>query len=98
MAVGLREFVSPDVGLVGSLLAAREAGAALVAAHPHGPDDDRVPARSTRRFWREWDALAPLVHRAELVNGVYVYSWVAGAAVPAVASGDVHAAEPAAAA
>ena len=37
--------------------------------------------------------LAPLVHRAELFNGRDVYSWVAASGVPAVASGDVHAAE-----
>lgn len=90
VAVGLREFVSPDEGLVGSLLAAREAGAALVAAHPHGPGGDRVPTRSTRRFWLDWESLSPLVHRAELFNRADVYSWVAGADVPAVASGDVH--------
>jgi len=90
VAVGLRELVSPDVGLVGSLLAAREAGAAVLAAHPHGPDGDPVPGRITRRFWLEWETLAPLVHRAELFNGRDVYSWVAGASVPAVASGDVH--------
>jgi Bacterial protein of unknown function (DUF839) len=78
---------------VDSLLAGREAGAALFAAHPHGPDRDAAPARSTRRFWREWEALAPLVHRAELFNGRDVYSWIAGAGVPAVASGDVHARE-----
>ena len=90
VAVGLREFVSPDVGLVGSLLAAREAGAALVGAHPHGPDRDPVPARTTRRFWREWQSLSPLLHRAELFNGADVYSWVAGCGVPAIASGDTH--------
>ena len=90
VAVGLREFVSPDVGLVGSLLAAREAGAALVGAHPHGPDRDPVPARTTRRFWREWQSLSPLLHLAELFNGADVYSWVAGCGVPAIASGDTH--------
>ncbi len=90
LAIGLREFVSPDIGLVGSLLAAREAGAALIAAHPHGPDGDPVPTRTTRRFWREWPSLAPLVHRAELFNGAIVYGWVAGCGVSAVASGDVH--------
>jgi len=37
--------------------------------------------------------LAPLVHRAELFNGTDVYGWVAESGVPAVASGDVHAAE-----
>jgi 3',5'-nucleoside bisphosphate phosphatase len=91
VAVGLREFVSLDAGFVDSLLAGRRAGAALLAAHPHGADGDSVPLRSTRRFSREWEALAPLVHRAELFNGRDVYSWIAGAGVPAVASGDVHA-------
>lgn len=93
LAIGLREFVNPDFGLVGALLAAREAGAALIAAHPHGPDDDPVPIRTTRRFWREWDALAPLLHRVELFNGSDVYSWAATGELPAVASGDVHRAE-----
>jgi predicted metal-dependent phosphoesterase TrpH len=92
LAIGLREFVSPDLGLVGALLAAREAGAALIAAHPHGPEEDLVPARTTRRFWREWDTLAPLVHRVELINRWDVYGWAATGELPAVASGDTHSA------
>ncbi len=90
LALGLRELVSPDLGLVGALLSAREAGAALVAAHPHGRDADPVPARTTRRFWREWDTLAPLLHRAELFNGPDLYGWVAAGDVPVVAGGDAH--------
>jgi 3',5'-nucleoside bisphosphate phosphatase len=90
LALGLRDFVTPDEGLAGSLLAAREAGAAVVAAHPHGPDGDPVPLRTTRRFWRERDAHAPLLHRAELFNGKDVYSWVAGCGVPPLGAGDVH--------
>jgi hypothetical protein len=90
LALGLRDFVTPDEGLVGSLLAAREAGAAVVAAHPHGPDGDPVPLRTTRRFWREWDVLLPLVHRAELFNGKDVYSWVAGCGAPPLGAGDTH--------
>lgn len=93
VAVGLREFVSPDLGLVGALLAAREAGAALIAAHPHGPEEDDHPARITRRFWREWDTLAPLLHRVELFNRWDVYGWAATGELPAVASGDAHTAE-----
>jgi hypothetical protein len=89
VAIGLREFVSPETGLAGSLLAAGKAGAALVAAHPHGPGEP-VPSRVTRRFWREWSALAPLVHRAELFNRNDVYAWVVNCGVPAVATGDVH--------
>lgn len=92
LAIGLREFVSPDLGLVGALMAARERGAALIAAHPHGPEEDDVPARITRRFWREWDTLAPLLHRVELFNRWDVYGWAATGELPAVASGDAHAA------
>jgi hypothetical protein len=90
LALGLHDFVTPDEGLAGSLLAAREAGAAVVAAHPHGPDGDPVPLRTTRRFWREWETLSPLVHRAELFNGSDVYSWVAGCGVAPLGTGDVH--------
>jgi hypothetical protein len=90
LAIGLRDFVTPDEGLVGSLLAAREADAAVIAAHPHGPDRDAVPARMTRRFWLEWEVLSPLVHRAELFNGVDVYSWVAGCGTPPLGAGDTH--------
>ena len=90
LAIGLREFVTPDEGLVGSLLGAREARAAVVAAHPHGPDRDPVPLRTTRRIWREWKTLSPLVHRAELFNGTDVYSWVAGCGVPPLGAGDLH--------
>ena len=50
-----------------------------------------MPARTTRRLWLEWEALRPLFHRAELFNGPDVYSWVAGADVPPLASGDTHA-------
>ncbi|MGH3037078.1 MAG: hypothetical protein ACRDMU_07835 [Gaiellaceae bacterium] len=90
LAVGLREFVSPDLGLVGSLLAALEAGAAVIAAHPHARDGVSERPHATRRFWREWDTLAPLLHGVELMNGADLYGWVVGADVPLVASGDVH--------
>jgi hypothetical protein len=90
LAIGLREFVSPDVGLVGSLLGARDAGAAVIAAHPYARDADVVESRTTRRFWREWDTLSRLLHRVELFNGADVYAWAAAGDVPVVASGDFH--------
>ena len=90
VAVGLRQFVSPDEGLVGSLLAAREAGAALVAAHPHGPDIDPVPARTTRRLWLEWETLRPLFHRAGSSTArTSTAGWRASTCLRA--SGDTHA-------
>ena len=59
----------------------------------------RTPARAgprpgsradDERFWREWQSLSPLLHRAELFNGAVVYSLVAGCGVRAIASGDTH--------
>ena len=90
VAVGLREFVPPDVEIAGCLRAAREAGAAIVAAHPHGESVDRIPLRTTQRFYREWKTLAPLVDRLELFNRNNVFTWVAERRLPAVATGDFH--------
>jgi hypothetical protein len=68
---------------------ARAAGAAIVAAHPHSEDSSR-PDRVTRRFWREWRLLGGLIDRYELFNQREVFSWVANAGLPSVASGDFH--------
>ncbi len=68
VAVGLRAFVPLDTGIFEALGAAREAGAALIAAHPHGQKGDAIPRNTTRRFWREWSRFAPLVDRVELFN------------------------------
>ena len=70
------------------MTAARASGAAVVAAHPSaaGPLD----VRATRRFWSDFDALAPLVDRWELVNRHDVFGWVAERRLPAVATGDFH--------
>ena len=78
VAVGLREYVSLDAGLV-----------ELAARRPRGR---RCPGRGAsararpgsacrrerhRRFWREWESSRRSSHRAELFNGADVYSWVA---------------------
>lgn len=90
VAVGLRAFVPLDTGIFDALCAAREAGAALIAAHPHGAKADTIPLNTTRRFWREWSRFAPLLDRVELFNQANLFSWVASQHVPAVASGDFH--------
>lgn len=90
LAVGLREFVSPDLGIADAMRAAREAGAALIAAHPHAETPDAVPLRTTQRFYRDWDVLAPLVDRVELFNRHDVFTWVADRRLPGVACGDFH--------
>jgi predicted metal-dependent phosphoesterase TrpH len=91
VAVGIRAFPPLEAGLESALTFAREDGAALVAAHPHsGGEGDRVPLRTTRRFWRERARLAPLVDRFELFNRTDVFGWVADADLPAVATGDFH--------
>ena len=89
VAVGLRSFVSIDRGLPEAMSEARNAGAAIIAAHPHGPEAGR-PDRATRRFFHEWHLLGGLIDRFELFNQREVFGWVANADLPTVASGDFH--------
>jgi predicted metal-dependent phosphoesterase TrpH len=89
VAVGLRSFVSVDHGIDTALDAARDAGAAVIAAHPY--DDEPTPSASrlTRRF--AVDArLRTLVDRFELFNRETLFGWVAHEGLPAVACGDFH--------
>lgn len=90
LAVGLRDHCSLDYGLDTAMCAARDAGAAIVAAHPHGPRDDPNVARTTRWFARNWPRLDGLVDRYELFNRQQTFGWVAEAGLPAVATGDFH--------
>lgn len=90
LALGLRTFVSVDGGLEPAMRAARAAGAAIVAAHPHGESDDPSPSRTTRFFTRNWERLDGLVDRYELVNRTQTFGWVACAGLPGVATGDFH--------
>ena len=92
LALGLSEYVSVDAGIVATLEHANDLRAALVAAHPYTPRDV-MPLRSTTRIAHEPDTFRPLVQRYELFNRDEVFTWVAEAGLPAVASGDVHRAE-----
>jgi predicted metal-dependent phosphoesterase TrpH len=74
VAVGLEQFVSLDGGIAAAMEEARAAGAALIAAHPHGAAPDTIPGRTTRRFWRDAE-LRSLVHRFELINRHRVFAW-----------------------
>jgi predicted metal-dependent phosphoesterase TrpH len=89
LALGLEEHVAVDGGIVEALEAANDLHAAVVAAHPYSPDDV-TSLRATRRIARELDTFRPLVHRYELFNRDEVFSWVAAAGVPPIATGDVH--------
>src|SRR4029077_13117104 len=67
VAVGIRDFVSVNEGIESALVNARDAGAALIAAHPYRHGDGEIPpTRPTQRFSRDWRELAPLVDRWEL--------------------------------
>jgi 3',5'-nucleoside bisphosphate phosphatase len=91
VAVGARAFVGLDDGIDAALVRAREAGAALVAAHPYDEVPGKLrPARPTQRFSRDWRELRPLVDRWELFNRRELFAWVAEQGLPAVASGDFH--------
>src|SRR5262245_13308614 len=89
LAVGLPSFVSIDSGLTAALEDARDARAALVAAHPSSSEDP-LPRRPTRRFHREQATLRHLVHRYELFNRHETFAWVAEERLPPVATGDFH--------
>jgi 3',5'-nucleoside bisphosphate phosphatase len=89
VAVGLRTFVSMDGGLGDAMSEARSSGAAIIAAHPHSPDHE-LSDRATRHIFREWRLLGGLIDRFELFNQREVFSWVANAGLPSVASGDFH--------
>ena len=90
LAVGLRSFCSLDEGLEPALVAARASGAAIIAAHPHGGNDDPRPERTTRWFWRNHQRLDGVVDRYEVVNRRQTFGWVAEAGLPAIATGDFH--------
>ncbi len=68
---------------------AKDAGAAIVAAHPNGPEHHPA-SRGTRYFWRHWAELGGLIDRFELFNRRQVFPWVADAGLPVIASGDFH--------
>lgn len=89
LALGLRSFVSVDDGIDGAIETAVLAGAALVAAHPYDDEPAPNPGRLTQRFARDAE-LAARVHRFELFNRAQLFSWVAKAGLPCVASGDFH--------
>ncbi len=90
VAVGLETFTGVDEGIECALREARGHGAALIAAHPYAPAVAGEAPRATARFAADWQALAPLVDRWELINRRDVFGWVARAGLPAVASGDAH--------
>jgi hypothetical protein len=87
LAIGLRSFVSVEPGLRTAVSEARRAGAAIVAAHPHAPGENR---RGTCRWWHERDAPVIRPDRYELFNRRDVFTWVAERERPCIASGDFH--------
>ena len=89
LALGVRSFVSVDSGIDEAIEQAVRAGAALVAAHPYDDEPVSHPGRLTQRFARDPE-LSARVHRFELFNRTQLFSWVAAAGLPCVASGDFH--------
>jgi predicted metal-dependent phosphoesterase TrpH len=89
VAVGLRSFVSVENGIDGAIETAVQAGAALIAAHPYDDESATIPGRLTQRWSRDPE-LASRVHRFELFNRTQLFSWVAKAGLPCVATGDFH--------
>jgi predicted metal-dependent phosphoesterase TrpH len=93
LAVGLRRYVGVDDGPRAAMAEARAAGAAIIAAHPHGEERDLTPGRTTRGVYLDPEHMRDLVDRYELVNRHDVFAWVARKRLPSVACGDAHLAE-----
>jgi predicted metal-dependent phosphoesterase TrpH len=93
LALGLRSFVGMGAGLEEALRAARAHGAALVAAHPYSLDDAGLSVRATAAFATDPARWTPFLDRFELFNRTTLFSWVAEAGLPVVATGDFHAPE-----
>ena len=89
VAVGLERHVSVDQGIGDAMAAARQAGAAIIAAHPFDDETSDTPGRLTRGFAAD-PALRELADRFELFNRTTLFSLVAREGLPAVASGDFH--------
>jgi hypothetical protein len=91
VAVGCPAFIGVEDGLDVALTQAREAGAALIAAHPYLEEAGSTsPARATTRFSHDWRELMPHIDRWELFNRYELFGWVAERGLPAVANGDFH--------
>jgi len=90
VAVGLREHIDLDGGFDGALTAARDRGAALIAAHPYELGELGTTSRTTARWAEEPEWAADAVDRFELCNRHDFFAWVARARLPVVANGDFH--------
>ncbi len=90
VAVGLRSHVSLDDGLERALRAAREQGAALIAALAYTLEEARRTERGTARFAEDLAWAAEHVDRFEIFNRHDFFACVASARLPAVATGDFH--------
>ena len=90
VAVGLGSFAGVKAGLEEGLARAHDAGAAVIAAHPYAVGDPRSAWRGTERWAADDGTLRRLAHRFELINRHDVFTWVAEARLPVIASGDFH--------
>lgn len=90
VVLGLDAFVGVGNGLEDGLARARDGGAAVIAAHPYGVGDPRSTWRGTEGWAADDRGLRRLAHRFELFNRHEVFTWVAEAKLPAVATGDFH--------
>lgn len=89
VAIGLRDFVSVDDGIDEGVRAARDHGAAIVAAHPYAHEPAPVASRLTQR-WAYDSSLRDLADRFELFNRSQLFGWIADDGLPCIATGDVH--------
>lgn len=90
VAVSMSGVVSMDDGPAAAMEAARDSGAAILAAHPHELPASSIVRHPTCYFARNWRHVRGLFDRVELFSGGQLLSWVAREGLIPVASGDLH--------
>jgi hypothetical protein len=87
LALGLREFVDPDLSVDELLLACRQARAVTVAAHPVST---RKMEHQTYHLWHQRDRLSQWIDAWEVASGSTLFDEVFASGLPMLANSDLH--------
>lgn len=87
VALGLREFISPDLSVDEILDAVHQQGGVNIAAHPVST---RKVEPQTYHLWHNRDRLSKKMDAWEVASGSYLFDEVYESGLPMVASSDLH--------
>jgi len=87
LAIGVREWICPDLSIVEASRAIRSAGGLCVAAHPV---DTRINERQTYHLWSRREELKHEFDAWEVASGPHWFDEVAQSGLPMLATSDLH--------